>query len=194
MNNRSSLSRNLMAIALLGAFGAAGAQADTPAEAATQGAPQATPQQAERTPAPRFEWRDPWAALHADMMRMQAQMDQMFNGALSDVNAGGVGNVQQSEPMVTLEEQGDSYVVKAEIPGASEGDINVKLDGRLLSISSQSQGGEQQTAENGQVIQQESYASSFQQAFTLPGPVEATGMQTRFRDGVLTVTLPKLTS
>lgn len=194
MNNRSSLSRNLMAIALLGAFGAAGAQTDTPAEAATQGAPQATPQQAERTPAPRFEWRDPWAALHADMMRMQAQMDQMFNGALSDVNAGGVGNVQQSEPMVTLEEQGDSYVVKAEIPGASEGDINVKLDGRLLSISSQSQGGEQQTAENGQVIQQESYASSFQQAFTLPGPVEATGMQTRFRDGVLTVTLPKLTS
>ncbi len=169
MNNRSSLSRNLMAIALLGAFGAAGAQADTPAEAATQGAPQATPQQAERTPAPRFEWRDPWAALHADMMRMQAQMDQMFNGALSDVNAGGVGNVQQSEPMVTLEEQGDSYVVS-------------RFDSEMgLAVARQ-------------VIQQESYASSFQQAFTLPGPVEATGMQTRFRDGVLTVTLPKLTS
>jgi hypothetical protein len=51
--------------------------------------------------------------------------------------------------------------------GAKEDDIAVNLDGRLLSISSQTQGREKQTADNGKVTRQKRYSGSFQQAFTL---------------------------
>jgi HSP20 family protein len=85
-------------------------------------------------------------------------------------------------------------LVKADIPGAKESDISINLDGRLLSISAQTQTSEEQSSDNGQTIHEERYASSFQQAFTLPGPVQASGMHSQFQDGVLTVTIPKSTS
>lgn len=135
---------------------------------------------------------DPWAAVQADMARMQARIDQLFNTGLIDVAV--AVDAQPANPEISLQEQGDNYVVKADIPGASEDDINIHLDGRLLSISSQSQAGDQLTDDAGQVLQRDSYVSSVQQAFTLPGPVNATGMHTRFDDGVLTITIPKATS
>jgi HSP20 family molecular chaperone IbpA len=191
--NKRMLKKSLIAAALLGVVGAVGAAAYHSHESAERVAGEQSAPQSESTPGSGVELRDPWAAMHADMRRMQAQMDQMFAFAFGDSRAAEpVG--QQAKAQVTLEEQDGNYVVKADIPGASESDINVNLDGRLLSIFSSSQGGEKQTADNGQVIRQESYASSFQQAFTLPGPVNASGMQTRFKDGVLTVTIPKVTS
>jgi HSP20 family molecular chaperone IbpA len=41
------------------------------------------------------------------------------------------------------------------------------------------------------VTRQESSSSAFQQAFTLSGPVDASGMHSQYKDGVLTVTIPK---
>jgi HSP20 family molecular chaperone IbpA len=97
----------------------------------------------------------------------------------------------QAKDQIGLQEQGDNYVVRAKFPGASKSDINVKLDGRLLSISSDSHGSEEQKADNGRVIGHESYSDFVQEAYTLPGPVNASGMQTQFKDGILTVTIPK---
>lgn len=136
--------------------------------------------------------QDPWAAMHADMMRMQAQMDQLFNASFKEPGPGAIGDTRTAS--VTLKDQGDNYVVKADIPEAKEKDINVKLDGQVLSIASHRQESEEQKDDDGQVISGESYSSSFQQAFTLPGPVDASAMKTRFKDGVLTVTIPKALS
>jgi HSP20 family protein len=125
------------------------------------------------------------------MMRMQARVDRMFDDASQGVHTIPDNAFQPGGGKVTLEERDGNYLVKADIPGAKESDVDVNLDGRLLSISSQTQGQEKQTADNGQVTRQESYSSSFQQAFTLPGPVNASGMRSQYRDGVLTVTIPK---
>jgi len=212
--NLHAYKRPLIAIGLLTAVGAVGAQtyythelarrvaayaAGTPVAPATP-APSPSPSQS-----PSMGW-DPWTSIHGDMMRLQTRMDRMFDDAFRDFhgmppghmptghNAAGAsqpGTGQVSMGQVTLEDQDGNYLVKADIPGATENDIDVNLDGRLLSISSQTQGEEQQTGDNGQVIGQESYASSFQQAFTLPGPVNASAMHTQFQNGVLTVTIPK---
>lgn len=191
--NKHLLQRTLVAAGVLALVGTAGAQAYYSHELAERVAAQESTPQAETALAPSIEQSGPWAAMHADMMRLQARMDQMFNATFHDGNAVRVGD-QQPIAQVTLEEQGDNYVVTADIPGASKDDINVNLDGRLLSISAQSHGDDKQTADNGQVIGEESYASSMQQAFTLPGPVNASGMQTKFQDGILSVTVPKATS
>jgi HSP20 family protein len=189
--NKHILKPTLITIGFLGVIGAVGTQAYYSHELADRLAAQESAPVLQSTAAPGAHPLDPWAAIHADMMRMQAQMDQAFNGTFRDMHGTGLGG-QDANAQVTVEEQGDNYVVKADIPGAKESDINVNLNGRLLSISSATKGGEQQKADNGQIVRQESYASSFQQALTLPGPVNASGMQTQFRDGILTVTIPKV--
>ncbi|MCP5304725.1 MAG: Hsp20/alpha crystallin family protein [Chromatiaceae bacterium] len=191
--NKRVVKQSLVAVALLGTIGAVGAAAYRSHETAEHLAVEEPSQQLEVVPDATTALRDPWAGLHADMLRMQTQMDQMFASVLGDVHAVRSDN-QQTGAQVTLEEQGDNYVVNAEIPGAGENDVNVKLDGRLLSISSESHGSEKQTADDGQLIRQESFTRSFQQSFTLPGPVDASGMKTQFHDDVLTVTVPKIAS
>ena len=133
---------------------------------------------------------DPLAAMTAQMARMQTQMDKLFNSAFQI--PGGMDFVDGQGPdQVSLNTKGKDYVVTAKIPGAKNGDINVRLSGRLLTLSSKEEGSNSKTANNGQFTQQDQYASSFQQAFTLPGPVNASEMTSKFKDGVLTLTIPK---
>lgn len=185
--NNVLLKQSLVAIGLLSMIGAVGAQAYYSRELVQRVAAQ------ESAPAPVVPPGDPWTAMRADMQRMQAEMEQAFDNAFHRFPAVEPAG-PSTEARVSLQEDDGNYLVKATIPGAKESDINVQLDGRLLSISSQIQGGGDEKAGNGEVIGQERYSSSFQQAFTLPGPVNATGMQMDFEDGVLTLTIPKATS
>lgn len=137
---------------------------------------------------------DPWTAMHEDMMRMQQRMDRDFSMAFRDLSRMPSDKEITTEAKINLQEHDDNYVVTADIPGAKENDINVNLDGRLLSISSRIQGTDEQKADNGDVLRQERYASDFEQAFTLPGPVNAIGMHSQYKDGVLTITIPKATT
>lgn len=194
----TNLKTTLIAMGVISVIGVMGAQAFAAHELAQQVAAQSQP------PGPAFQYlpgygqipQDPWVRMHDEMMRMQAQMDRMLNASFQDPQNPNTASSgwRDTGAQVSLEQQGNDYVVKAQIPGAKENDINVKLDGRLLSISSQTEGTQKRTGDNGQLIQQEQYSSSFQQAFTLPGPVDASAMHTHFQDGVLTVTIPKLTS
>lgn len=189
--------RNTLIVAgLLGAIGVAGAAAHEALEQKDNAAaPDIQVQPQQQTPQDAWMPQDPWASMHADMMRMQAQIDQMFNSTFKDLRVDPYGYPdQQAGARVTLQDKGGNYVVKAKVPGASKDDINVNLNGRLLSISSRTGSREQDKSDNGQVIQQQSFASSFQEAFTLPGPVNAAGMHSQFKDGVLTLTIPKVTS
>ena len=161
--------------------------ATTPADPLSGSALPSTPP---GTPLGSHAANDPLAAMTAQMARMQKQMDKMFNSAFQ--NPGGMDFVDgQGSAQVSLNEKGKDYVVTAKIPGAKKGDINVRLSGRLLTLSSKEESSNSKTANNGQLSQQEQYASSFQQAFTLPGPVNASEMKSTFKDGVLTLTIPK---
>lgn len=133
---------------------------------------------------------DPFAAITAQMSRMQKQMDKMFSSAFH--NTAGMDFVDgQGDAQVSLKSEDKDYVVTVRVPGSKKNDINVHLSGRLLTLSSKQEGSRRDTDKNGQTTRQEQYASSFQQAFTLPGPVNAADMKSDFEDGVLTLTIPK---
>jgi HSP20 family protein len=191
--NKRILKRFLITIGLLGIIGAVGAQTYYTKMLADRVAARESVQLPQATISSNPEQWAPWKDMQNDMGRIRAQMDQWFNTAFQGIPTMGFGH-SDAGTKVTVAEQGDHYVVKADFPNAKERDIKVNLDGRLLSISSQTHSGDKQTADNGQMIRQERYASSLQQAFTLPGPVNASGMHTQFKDGVLTVTIPKATS
>lgn len=184
--NKSALKYAFITIIATGAIGAVGAQTYYTHELAQRINDRQDSDPSLEPPASiRGQW-DPWS----DMRRMQAQIDHVFGRYFDALQIPAPGDTAK----VTLKQQGDDYVVKAAIPGAKEGDIKVNLDGRLLSISSEAQSTEKQTAQNGAVTSEETYSSAFEQAFTLPGPVNASGMKSDFKDGVLTVTIPKATS
>jgi len=191
--NRHNLKRPLIAIALLALVGSVGAQTYYTHELATKVADkEGAAEQKRPAPDEQSQW-DPWSAVHRDMMRMQAEMESLYDQAFHDFYSARFSNPPVTGS-ISLEEQGDDYVVKADIPGVQESDINISLDGRLLSISAQTSASKQETNAKGQPIEQDRYASSFQEAFTLPGPVNASGMHSQYQDGVLTLTIPKANS
>jgi HSP20 family protein len=191
---RHILTRSLLSVGLLALMGGAGAKTymdHAPAHRVAD-------QPAVASPAPGKDtqsWSDdPWMRMYQDMQQIQAHMDRMFEDSFQRFESGPPAASFDSGERVTLDDQKDKYVVTAQIPGAKESDIRVALDGRLLSISSQTQREDRKTAANGQTLSDQRYASSYQQAFTLPEPVSATGMHTEYKDGVLQVIVPKANS
>lgn len=191
---RPRLINFLMTVSLIALMGGVGAQTYYTYELAHRlSQQQQEEEQFTTTPIADNQMWDPWVAMHDDMLRMRAQMDELFQNRLK--NPGPLTTTTSpAGGKVTMQEQGDNYLVRVNIPGANENDIKVDLDGRMLNISSQTQGSEQQTTDDGHYSHQEHYMSAYQQTFALPGPVDDGGMQSHFKDGVLTLTIPKATS
>jgi len=88
---------------------------------------------------------------------------------------------------VDIEEQDDSYVVEAEVPGVKRQDVNVELIGNDLTIS-----GEIKEQERKGIVRKRTRRTGrFEYHVRLPDQVSADGIDARLDDGVLTVRLPK---
>ena len=92
-------------------------------------------------------------------------------------------------PAFDVYEEKDNFVVKAELPGMKKEDINVSLhDGELL-ISGERKS---ETKSDGtEVYRSERFFGRFQRTVSLPATVDPTKVKAEYKDGVLTVTLPK---
>ncbi|MFM8638380.1 MAG: Hsp20/alpha crystallin family protein [Betaproteobacteria bacterium] len=91
---------------------------------------------------------------------------------------------------VDLSEQDEHYVVKADIPGVRKEDIDVRIDGNVVTLSAQSKS-ETEERDDGRVLfkeRQEGYAS---RSFALDCPVDEARSDARYEDGILTLKLPK---
>ena len=92
-------------------------------------------------------------------------------------------------PALDVYEDKDSFIVKAELPGMKKEDIEVSMHAGSLSIS-----GERKTEakdEEAEPCRTERYFGCFQRSITLPAPVAADKVSAQYKDGILTVTLPK---
>jgi HSP20 family protein len=91
---------------------------------------------------------------------------------------------------IDLSEQDGNYLVKAEIPGVQKEDIDVRVDGDLVTISAETSTEKEET-EKGRVLckeRQQGYAS---RSFTLACPVDEAQADATYKDGVLSLKLPK---
>jgi len=92
-------------------------------------------------------------------------------------------------PALDVHEDKDNFTVKIEVPGLKRDDINVSLQDGALVISGERS--EEKISEGTEVHRQERFYGKFQRALTLPTPVAADKVKAAYKDGVLTVTLPK---
>ena len=86
-------------------------------------------------------------------------------------------------------ETDDHYVLRADLPGLSEGDVNVELEDSVLTISGK-RSTECEERKNGYRRVERSYGS-FSRSVTLPEGVDADGIQANFDKGVLEVQVAK---
>jgi len=93
-------------------------------------------------------------------------------------------------PALDVHEDKDNFVVQAELPGMKREEIDVSLHDGALSLS-----GERKTEkkyEEAEVYRTERFFGKFQRTVTLPAPVAADKVKAQYKDGVLTITLPKI--
>jgi HSP20 family protein len=92
-------------------------------------------------------------------------------------------------PRVDVREKDGSYILEADLPGITEKDLDVKVDGNLLTISSK-KSEEKKEEKNGYLVR-ERKSSSFSRSFVLPKNVDKSKIQASFKSGLLTLNIPK---
>jgi len=93
-------------------------------------------------------------------------------------------------PSVDIEEANDKYVIKADLPGVDKKDIDVKLENGVLSIRGEKQT-EKETGKGTKRHRTERFHGTFARSFTLPDAVKAEKVDASYKDGVLSLAIPK---
>lgn len=138
--------------------------------------------------APSRDVFDPFVTLHREMNRL---FDDVFRGfGPSFGSLGRFGSPllegQFGWPKIELNETDKTVTVSAELPGLSEKDVQVEISNGILSIRGERKA---ERSEEGRFLT-ERYYGAFERQIPLDD-VEADKANAEFKNGVLTVTLPK---
>ena len=93
-------------------------------------------------------------------------------------------------PAVDIIEEPDAFLLRADVPGVDNADIDVSMDNGVLSVSGERRA-EERTEDTG-TQRIERATGRFQRRFTLPDTADAKGITAKSRNGILEVTIPKL--
>lgn len=118
---------------------------------------------------------------------LRRQMDQLF-----DEFAGVEHHSSTSwKPAIELQDTEDNLIVRAEIPGVDGKDIDVRVTREAVAISGEHRF--EKKAEEKGFFRSEFRYGSFQRVISLPVPVQKEQVKADFQNGILTLTLPKVT-
>ena len=133
----------------------------------------------------------PWSTdLATELSHIQREMNRMldtfFRGdALDDGSFGSFWT-----PAVDISEREDAYLVELELPGLTKDDVKITMEDNILTIRGEKK---QEKDENqGNYHRSERVYGSFQRSFTLPTTVKSDKVEAQYKNGMLTVTLPKV--
>ena len=122
--------------------------------------------------------RDPFRDLHREMNRL-------FEDALGGTQ--GSGGAALFAPRIDIHDRDNAIEVTAELPGVTEDDIDLRIEGDLLTLRGEKRN--ERKDEQAHVVER-SYGS-FQRTVQLPFMPDRDKVRADFTDGVLTITLPK---
>ena len=110
-----------------------------------------------------------------------------LNRLLSDLHSEGT---RAWVPAVDIyETEGHEVVIKAELPDVKKEDISVAFENGVLTLSGERR--QEESFEKGQVRRLERRHGAFSRSFTLPNSVDASAIAAVYKDGVLTIRLPR---
>ncbi len=124
---------------------------------------------------------------------LQREVDRVFDSFWRSFGApslfSGNGAEMEFEVRVDTSEDDKAYHVTAELPGMTEKDIEVTFADNMLTISGEKKEETEVKEEN--YHRRERHFGSFRRSFTLPAEVDEAKIAASFKDGVMTIDLPK---
>jgi len=128
----------------------------------------------------------PFHALHREVSRL---FDDVLRGRLADAVQAGLHPAAPITPVMDVSSNDQAVRVTVELPGIDSNDIDITLDGDLLTIRAEKTVDSIDPGDSYHVVER-SYGK-VQRTVRLPCAVMEEGAQARFDNGVLTVTLPR---
>ncbi|WP_368563659.1 Hsp20/alpha crystallin family protein [Pseudoxanthomonas sp. UTMC 1351] len=119
---------------------------------------------------------------------LQDEIKQVFDRFLDD--EGDQSNVVTSQwtPRVDIREDGDRFVILADIPGVDPKDIEIHMDKGILTLRGARQS---EKDENGRYSRVERAHGTFYRRFALPDSANPDGITATGKHGVLQIDIPK---
>lgn len=119
----------------------------------------------------------------------------LFDRFLDDDFFGGLANRAEGEsrnwlPPVDLIENDTAFIATVDLPGLTKKDVEVALEDNVLTLSGE-RNFENKEGNGTKFRRVERSYGSFRRAFTLPPGVDTSKVDAIFKDGVLTLTMPK---
>ena len=125
----------------------------------------------------------PWRPFR-EAVTLRDAMDRLFeDSVITPKNIGAM-------PKIDIKETKDAIVVKAELPGIEEDKVDVEIMDNVMTISGEKI--DEKVDEGEGYHYKESHSGAFQRSFSLPADVKAEKAVAEMKNGVLTITVPKI--
>src|SRR5690348_7465685 len=125
-----------------------------------------------------------------DLAPLQERMNRIFDEFFANAGTGN-GELQLSSfsPATDIYEDDEHVTLSVELPGLSEKDINITLEGNALTVSGERKLNKEQKAEK--FHRNERFYGTFSRSFILPNTVEPNSIQASYEKGVLQLQMAK---
>ncbi len=124
---------------------------------------------------------------------LQGEMNRLFSTFFDTPTNrganGGSGGARRWIPAMDLVEAGEHFVLKADLPGMTEGDVNIEIEKNVLTISGERKAELEEKHEG--YYRLERTSGAFSRSLTLPEGIDAGAVTATFANGVLEVRIPK---
>jgi len=124
--------------------------------------------------------------------RLESLWDRSFSDLFSNLPMLPESFNNMRQIRLDVKEDEKAYTISAEIPGVNKEDIDVQIDGNVLSIEAVTKQ-EKEEKEGGKVIHTERYYGKVSRSVRLAHEIDQKDAQASYKDGVLELTLPKKT-
>jgi HSP20 family protein len=129
------------------------------------------------------------AALPTRWPEFDRFFDRFFNTPLWPIATPRTTMETMWEPAFDFSETPKEFVIRLEVPGVTRDDLDVNLDGNLLTLSGKRELHKQEKGED--FLWEEREEGRFMRTLRLPAAVQEGKIDATYSDGVLTVRLPK---
>jgi len=117
---------------------------------------------------------------------LRDEMNRLFDVSWPSRDTGLFGGWS---PALDVHDDKDSFFVNVELPGMKKEDIEISLRDGTLSVSGERK--HERSHGEGESFRSERYFGKFQRSVTLPSMVDSSKVKASYKDGVLSIELPK---
>ena len=120
---------------------------------------------------------------------LQEQVNRLFENSVQGNRAGDNSALTSWAPAVDIYETENELVLKADLPDLNEKDLDIRVENNMLTVRGERKF-EQNVKEDNYLRIERTYGA-FSRSFGLPNTVNTEAIKAQYKNGVLTVELPK---